>query len=264
VLARVEQFRSTGGYQRWDRWLARPLVVLGLVFLVVLILPLAHPMTPAESDALALANVLIWLCFVVDYLVRAYLSLDRRHFVRTHVLDLIVIAVPFLRPFRLLRLFAIVASTTRRAGGLVVQRVTLYVIAVAVVVTACCAVVVYDAERKVASSNIHSLSDAFWWAITTVMTVGYGDRYPVTGVGRTVAAILMVTGIALVGTITAAVASYFVSIVRKPADSRAEDQRDELHHHLSSLDAKVDHLTAELAALRAHLTRTGEPNPEGR
>jgi voltage-gated potassium channel len=255
VIARIERFRAADGYARWDRWLAWPLVVLGLAFLVVLILPLARPMTSAESRALAAANLIIWAAFVFDYFARVYLSDDRRRFIRTHVLDLIVVAVPFLRPFRLLRLFAIVASTTRRAGGLVVRQVTLYVIAVALVVMSCSAVVVYDAERKVPGSNIHSLSDAFWWAVTTVMTVGYGDRYPVSDTGRVVASILMVTGIALVGTITAAVASYFVRIVRQPADDQAESQRNDLSDQITALNTKVDHLTAELTALRSALIR---------
>ena len=49
-----------------------------------------------------------------------------------------------------------------------------------------------------------------WWAIVTVTTVGYGDRYPVTAGGRTVAVILMLVGIGLIGVLTATVASVFI------------------------------------------------------
>lgn len=254
VAERLRAFRERDGLSRWDNWLTWPLIALGLLFLVVLILPLAQPLTPKEASALRVANVAIWAAFVVDYLARLYLSLERAQFVRTHVFDLIVIAVPFLRPFRLLRLVAIVASTTRRAGGLVVRRVTLYVLGVAVVVMAVSAVVVYDAEQHAAGANITTLSEAFWWAMTTVTTVGYGDHYPVTSSGQIMASVLMVTGIALLGTLTAAVAAWFVDAVRRAStadgDEAATAERADLHAELAALRQSVDELRAELRAAR--------------
>lgn len=256
----LRQFRSDGGYEKWDRWAEWPLVVLGLAFLVVLILPLAEPLSDGESHALDIANVAIWAVFVVDYFARLYLSPSRRHFVRTHILDLIVIAVPFLRPFRLLRLFAIVVSTTRRAGGLAVRQVTLYVVAVAVIITSTAAVVVYDAERQ-GTGSIKTLGDAFWWAIATVTTVGYGDAVPATQLGRWVAVVLMVTGIALIGTITAAVAAWFVNIVRNASTADVDDQHTDA---LTALQAQVADLVTEVRTLRAELsarTLDGEQAP---
>jgi voltage-gated potassium channel len=205
--------------------------------------------------ALDAANIVIWALFVVDYLTRLYLVDDRRRFVRSHVLDLIVIVVPFLRPFRLLRLPAIVVSTSRRAGGLAVRRVTLYVIGVAVIVMSVGAVVVYDAEKEVPADErtIKTLGDAFWWAVVTVTTVGYGDVFPRTPQGRLVAAVLMLTGIALVGTITAAVASWFVNIVRTATTSgveqEASDERVELAAEVRALSRVIEELRAEVRAL---------------
>jgi voltage-gated potassium channel len=54
-----------------------------------------------------------------------------------------------------------------------------------------------------------------WWALTTIATVGYGDRYPVTGQGRLVAAGLMVAGIAVLGVVTASIASWLIEKVRE-------------------------------------------------
>jgi voltage-gated potassium channel len=62
-----------------------------------------------------------------------------------------------------------------------------------------------------AGGNIASAEDAIWWAITTLTTVGYGDRYPVTSEGRLVAVFLMVSGVGLFGTVSGLVASWFVS-----------------------------------------------------
>jgi voltage-gated potassium channel len=65
-------------------------------------------------------------------------------------------------------------------------------------------------ERGVAGSNIESFPQALWWAVVTVTTVGYGDKFPVTTGGRIVASVLMLVGIGLIGTLTATVASVFV------------------------------------------------------
>lgn len=229
------------------------MVGLALIFLVVLILPLAAPLTDDETRWLDIANAIIWAIFVADYFTRLYLSIQRRVFVKTHVLDLIVIAVPFLRPFRLLRLFAIVVSTTRRAGGLVVRQVLLYVLGVTVIVSATAAVIVYDSERDVPGSNIKTLGDSLWWAATTATTVGYGDRFPVTTTGRLMAGVLMITGIALVGTITASVAAYFVNLVRKSStaatEQAASDDRDLLLTRIEALQASVDMLHKRLDSM---------------
>jgi voltage-gated potassium channel len=251
----LRRFRAEGGYQRWDRSAEWPLVVLGLLFLVILILPLAEPLSEDQSHALDVANVAIWAVFVIDYFTRLYLAPSRRQFVRTHILDLIVIAVPFLRPFRILRLFAIVVSTTRRAGGLAVRQVTLYVVAVAVIITSTAAVVVYDAERQ-GTGSIKTLGDAFWWAFATVTSVGYGDAVPTTQVGRWVAVVLMITGIALIGTITAAVASWFVNIVRTASTADADDDDDEHTDAMKALQAQVAELTTEARALRTEIATT--------
>lgn len=70
-----------------------------------------------------------------------------------------------------------------------------------------------DAEQAAPGANIKTPGDALWWAATTVTTVGYGDRYPVTTQGRLIAVALMVVGIAMVGAITASVAAWLVSQV---------------------------------------------------
>jgi voltage-gated potassium channel len=77
------------------------------------------------------------------------------------------------------------------------------------------AVAVLDAEQNAPGANITSFGDALWWACTTVTTVGYGDRYPVTTEGRMIAVVLMVVGIGVVGAVTASVAAWMVSRVQQ-------------------------------------------------
>jgi voltage-gated potassium channel len=75
------------------------------------------------------------------------------------------------------------------------------------------ALAVLDAEQDAPGANITTFGDALWWASTTVTTVGYGDRYPVTTEGRLVAVGLMLAGIGLVGAVTASVTAWILGRV---------------------------------------------------
>lgn len=103
------------------------------------------------------------------------------------------------------------------------------------------AVAVLDAERSQPDANIKTFGDAAWWAITTITTVGYGDRYPITNVGRIAAVGLMLGGIALLGVVTAALASWFVEHV-----TRHERSETDLREQLAVLADEVRELRTEL------------------
>jgi voltage-gated potassium channel len=260
----LRRWRETDGFTWWERHTDVPLMLLAILFVVVLVLPLAHPITPAEASLLSLANAVIWCAFAIDYLARLYLAQDRWRFVRGHPLDLVVVLVPFLRPLRLARLarllrlvrvYALVVTATRRAGARAVQRVTAFVALVAALILAASAVIVYDAERR-GGGNITSLADAFWWALSTVTTVGYGDRYPVTTVGRVAAGVLMLTGIALAGVLTASVAAWFVSLATpaETVEASEEGAAKDLALQVTALTGLVESMHDEIKALRALLT----------
>ena len=93
------------------------------------------------------------------------------------------------------------------------------------------------APRPLKEFAIETFGDAVWWAVVTMTTVGYGDRYPVTSEGRVAATVLMVAGIALLGTVTATLASWLVQRVRAE-----ESETDQLRRDVAALSAKVDEL----------------------
>lgn len=173
------------------------MLVLALVFLVVLVAPLVVDLPAAARTAFSAADLAIWPAFAVDYGVRLYLAPARWHFVRTHPLDLIVLALPMLRPLRALRLLrparlgAIAGVAHRRAQRSLHATVAGYVTTSAAGVLVLAAAVMYDVERRAPAGNIKSFPDALRWAVTTVTTVGYGDRYATTGAGRLVGGALM-------------------------------------------------------------------------
>ncbi len=147
----------------------------------------------------------------------------------SHWYDVALVLVPMLRPLRLLRLLALLRILDRSAAGTVAGRVLVYVTGAAGMAVLLGALAVLDAERKSPEANITDFGDALWWACTTVTTVGYGDRYPVTGEGRAVAVVLMVMGIGVVGAVTAAVASW---ILRRAQVSEEAGARPERRHGL--------------------------------
>ena len=113
-------------------------------------------------------------------------------------------------------------------------------------------------EENAKGSNIHSYPDALWWAIVTVTTVGYGDRYPVTEGGRMVAVILMLLGIGLIGVLTATVASVFV---KEHTDANKEEykkghadlgqQLSVISDRLADVERRLGATPAEVAAVDA-------------
>lgn len=194
--------------------------------------------------------MVIWVLFAADYLVRLYLAPQRREFVRGHLVDLVILVVPVFRPLRALRRVPVLLRLNQRAESAFRGQVTGYVAGAAVLALFIGALAVLDAERDSPEANITSFDDALWWAVTTVTTVGYGDRFPTTAEGRWVAVVLMLAGIALLGVVTATLASWFVERLSHPDGIEAETRDD------------VAELAAEVRALRAELQGGhGEPTP---
>jgi voltage-gated potassium channel len=102
------------------------------------------------------------------------------------------------------------------------------------------ALAVLDAERSSPNANISDFGDAIWWAVTTMTTVGYGDQYPVSGAGRLVAFGRMIGGIALLGTVTATLASWLVETV-----AAEKEQAEDLQIMVRRLEDKIDQLAEE-------------------
>lgn len=234
--------------ERWQRAVEWPLVAAALVFLLAYGLPIVIQVSPAVGHWCDAFILLTWLLFAMEYLVRFALAPRKAAFVRTNLLDLFVIALPILRPLRLLRLVALLSVLNRAGAQTLRGRVIVYVVGGASLLVLCAGLAITDAERGHLGSNIEDFGDGIWWAVTTMTTVGYGDRYPVTITGRVVAFALMLGGIALLGVVTATLASWLVQRVEESNEGEQAATRAQV----SALSEQIELLRAELTASRTN------------
>ena len=213
---------------RWERLTEWPLTAAALLFLVAYAAPIIWPdEVPSLTAACRLAVWVTWAIFAADFGVRVVLAERRGRYVLRHWLDVLIIALPLLRPLRLLRLVTLLKVLNRRATSGLRGHVAVYVAGGSALLAFCGALAVLSVERD-RGGNIATFADAMWWAVTTMTTVGYGDRYPVTAQGRLVAVALMLSGIALLGVVTATLATWLVEHVASAEKKQTQDLQQQL------------------------------------
>ncbi len=206
--------------RRWEDAVEWPLMVAAVAFLVAYAWPILDMDLPTSLRRLCeVVTWAAWAAFAVDFAVRLTLATQRRRYLLRHLHDLAVIVLPMLRPLRLLRLVTVLGVLNRRAGSSLRGRVVVYVAGSTTLLTAVASLAMLDAERNAPDANITTVGDAVWWGVTTITTVGYGDRYPTTTEGRVVAFGLMLGGIALLGVVTATLASWIIDRVREEKEA---------------------------------------------
>ena len=238
----------------WERRSEWPLTAIALAFLAVYAWEVVADLHGAARAGTELAMDVMWAVFIADYLVRLALAPQRgRWFVR-HLFDLAVVALPVLRPLRLVRLIALIRVLHRGAGMALRGRITAYTASGVTLLVLVSSLAVLDAERGAPGTPIRTYGEAVWWALATITTVGYGDLAPVTAVGRWAAVLLMIGGVALAGVVTATLASWIVSLVAEESaeqEAATRAQVEVLQRQVTALIERVEHLGADRPARAA-------------
>jgi len=241
--------RDAAFLKRYNTWMQVPIIVSAVLPLVIV---------PQSNGWVGVVvGVVTWLVFLADYVVH---TRHLEHYGRTGLgrFDLFVVVatapwfllpgaqagqlVVLLRLARLARLLMATRGARRlleRLGGVALAAGGVLVIG---------SLVAYHAEHPV-NPEFATVGDALWWGIVTLTTVGYGDIVPKTQTGRWVAVIIMITGIAVLGTLAGSLASFFR--IDNGTSSAGAPPADEAEHAaVSSSDAALQALAAEVSALR--------------
>jgi voltage-gated potassium channel len=135
----------------------------------------------------------------------------------------------------------LVAALRRRP--LTARRAALIIASYTLIVTFAGGLVAWLADRK----DFDSLSEGMWWSLQTVTTVGYGDVVPSSGTGRVFGAFVMISGIAFLTVITAAVTATLIEAARRrqphpPDREQLPEFMREVTARLSAIEARLDEL----------------------
>jgi voltage-gated potassium channel len=234
---------------RLAAYLARtqtPLDLLALLTLWIVVIPPGDFGSDAQAVALTV-RIGLSVIYGVDMAIRTILAPYHARYLRQHLLGLAVVVVP---PLRVIFSVRLVRSFFQRG------HLNRFLLAATVLVLNG-AVAVYFYERHAQGSNIHSLGQSVWWAVTTVSTVGYGDFFPVTVLGQIAASFIMAIGILTLAVVTAQVSSSFVEQGSRRRASDAEPAS-------SPGEVTLADLAQRLARIEAHLGTDNGPGPPSR
>ncbi len=236
------------------------------------------PLPEGAKDTLGWINVTISFILWADFFYMLYHAPSKWGFMRGDYGWLAFLgSAPYMRALRIFWFWLLLKKHGKKPRDLLAeisinrdaQGTLLLVLFIVLVVFQSAVVFILYFEVPNSDSNIHTVSDAFWWAFTTVSTVGYGDKYPVTEGGRVVGLSLMIVGIALFSVITGTLAQWFVrSNAEKAAknEEKVETGAENLKQIKQLLQSQsrvyqesLERLEARIAELETQLKDHNEP-----
>lgn len=239
--------------------------LLSLISIVNLLLVYVFFRDPALQQILAAMDILFSIIFLGDFLYRLRTAPSgTAYFFRHYGWADLLASLPFpqvkiLRVFRLVRVGRLLrevgprgvwrAVTKDRAGSAL-----LVLLLMGILVLEFGSLIVLRFEQYADGANITTASDALWYTMVTISTVGYGDQYPVTQAGRITGTVIIVIGVGIFGTFTGYLANLFLA--PRKGDGAAATEKGEVDAAPAAApagEATIDDLRALLARSEANL-----------
>ena len=209
----------------------------------------------ALDYVLATMNVPITLIFLIDFIYRLKKAPSKsEYFWRNWGWADLLASLPFqqtkiLRLFRLVKVYRLLKDygTRNIVRSLIKDKAgsaLLSLLFIAILVLEFGSLLMLRLESGVPDANITTASDAIWYVIVTMSTVGYGDQYPVSNPGRVLGTVIIVVGVGIFGTLTGYLANVFLSPGRKqePEPSDLEAKLQELKDLAARQQAAIDEI----------------------
>ena len=218
----VDEQSSTDGNFSYEIFMA------GLSILSIVNLALALLIQEESLDyVITIVNFLLTFVFMADFVFRIVKADNKREYMlRGYGWADLLSALPLsqtnvLRLFRLIRVYRLLKDYGFRTVGraLIKDRAgsaLLTLLLIGIIVMEFGSLQMLRIEQFAEGANITSASDAIWYVIVTMATVGYGDQFPVTNEGRLLGAFIIVVGVGIFGTLTGYLANLFLSPRKRP------------------------------------------------
>ena len=241
------------------------MIVLSVYVLGALFVDGMYDLSPAMDELINQIDFIVCMIFMGDFFYRLHRAPSKLKFLRWGWIDFIS-SIPMLsvfrggnvirivRIFRILRAFRSVKILLKYLLKNRTQNTLVSVGAISCMVAMGGSMAILRLEQAIPTGNIKTPSDALWWSIVTITTVGYGDRYPVSDGGRVVAAILMIVGVALFGTFTGFVASLFV----EPDIKREENEVHALAQQIKALRGEIQAIDDKISRQNRKVNRDNQ------
>lgn len=237
----LSKYRGEKNLAAWEERSSTPMFVASVLYLLAFAAPIMSTRIQEPYDAyLNIIQMILWGLFAADYCIRLYLAPRRLYFITHNLMNLAIVLLPAWRIVSFLAMIHLTANRQyKRLSELAVKLFGYTAIFIIMF-----ALAIYSVESSEPGAMIRDLPTAYWWTFTTLATVGYGDVYPVTGIGRVIAVVVMLYGVGMVAVATGALASWIIEKI---------GGREEQEYPATKAD--VDDLRQEISELRALLAR---------
>lgn len=237
----LSKYRGEKNLTAWEERSSRPMFVASVLYLLAFAAPImsTHIQEPYDGY-LNIIQLILWGLFAADYCIRLYLAPRRLYFITHNLMNLAIVLLP---AWRIVSFLAMIHLTTNRQYKRL-SELAVKLFGYTAIFIIMFALAIYSVESSESGAMIRDLPTAYWWTFTTLATVGYGDVYPITGIGRVIAVVVMLYGVGMVAVATGALASWIIEKI---------GGREEQEYPATKAD--VDDLRQEISELRALLAR---------